>query len=184
MSSPADTSRISIAANRVSFITLYKPVFSCSSCFQGATGALFGLAIITYLARTYIRTRVLKQFFMEDALLSFAVVCLCATTGMAYASMQNQYDALAAIILYIAGFDAPIPRIMKLDNAATTLWWCVIYPVKLAFLFFFRRLIIRWRNLYRWWWCAMAFTAVALAVSVAAGWLTCPYVTLDGIICE
>lgn len=150
---------------------------------------MFGLAIITYVIRTYIRTRVLNQFFTEDALLSFAVVCLCTTTALAYTNMQNQYDALAAI-LHNAGFNAlldlldTIPRILKMENAASMLWWCVIFPVKLAFLFFFRRLIIRWRKLYIWWWCAMASTVIALAVSVTVDWLTCPYMTLDGVICE
>ena len=157
--------------------------------FQGITSATFGLAIITFITRTYIRTLILKQFLTEDVLLSFAVVCLCATTALSYRSMQDQYDALA-VILHNAGFEAlyslidRIPTDSKLENAASTLWWCVIYPVKMAFLFFFRRLILRRRNLYIWWWCAVGFTASAMAVSVAADWLTCPYFTLEGVLCE
>lgn len=150
---------------------------------------MFGLAIITYVTRTYIRIRILKQFFTEDALLSFAVICLCATTALAYVGLQNQYDILAAILHNVSAeslFDLfdDIPRTSKLENAGPTLWWCVIFPVKLAWLFFFRRLIIRWKNLYIWWWCATAITLAALAASLAADWLTCPYFTAAKVLCK
>lgn len=150
---------------------------------------MFGLAIITYVTRAYIRARILKQFLAEDALLLLAVVCLCGTTALTYKSMQNQYDALAAI-LHNAGSDAlvglinEIPTTSKLENAAATLWWGVIFPVKLAFLFFFRRLIARWHSLSIWWGCAMALTVAAFAVSIAADWLTCPYFDVIKILCE
>ncbi|KAL8906158.1 MAG: hypothetical protein Q9207_002191 [Kuettlingeria erythrocarpa] len=110
------------------------------------TGALFGIALIAYAARTYIRTFVVKQFLVEDGLLLFAVVCLCGTTGLAFRNMPSLYNILAVIL---HGPDLQrlvetlheIPEISKRNNAAATLWWAVIYPVKLAFLFFFRRLI-------------------------------------------
>ena len=125
----------------------------------------------------------------EDALLLFAVVCLCVTTALAYSDMQDQYNIVAAI-LHSASFDLlnglldRIPTMAKLQNAVSMLWWCVLFPVKMAFLFFFRRLILRWRNLYMWWWCAIVLTVSALAVSVTAIWLTCPYFTLQGMLCE
>lgn len=77
-----------------------------------------------------------------------------------------------------------VPKIAKLSNSASTLWWFVIFPVKLSYLFFFRRLILRLRNLKIWWWCVVPFTIAAGLACLAASWLTCPYFTLQGVMCE
>ena len=114
---------------------------------------------------------------------------LCAATGLAYATLTAQY-ALLQLVLH--GFQdaldfellGEIPRISKQENAATNIWWLVIFSVKLAFLFFFRRLTSRLRSLRVWWWFATILTIVAGLVSVAASWLTCPYFTVEGLLCE
>ena len=119
----------------------------------------------------------------------FAVLCLCGTTSLVYITLQNQYDSLAVILhgaesgLLLNLLDK-IPEIAKESNAAATLWWFVIFPVKLAFLFFFRRLISRLRDLNIWWWCVLTFTVLAGLVSIAAAWLTYPYSTLEGVLCK
>ncbi|MCJ1389307.1 hypothetical protein MMC18_002163 [Xylographa bjoerkii] len=169
MSQTETTPRISITANRA------------------VTGTLFGVAIISYATRTYIRAIFLKQFSTEDGFLLFAVICLCCATGLAYSSMQAQYDSLAVIIngaeggLIFTLLDE-LPQISKEENAAATLWWFVIVPVKMAYLFFFRRLISRLRNFNIWWWCVIAFTIPAGLACVAASWLTCPYFTATGVL--
>jgi hypothetical protein len=161
------------------------------------TGFLFGLALITYLTRAYIRARILKQFSIEDFLLLFAIVCLIATTGLGFATLQDQYDAqnlqiilndpnsnqLYELIDEIPNIDHDI-RAAKTENAAGTLWWFVIFPVKLAYLFFFRRLIFRIYRLNVWWWFVVCFTIPAGFTCVAAAWLTCPYFTLEGVLCK
>lgn len=103
--------------------------------------------------------------------------------------MPYQYGDLAAILhkeglAALLSLLATVERSSKLENSAATLWFLVIFGVKLAFLFFFRRLIIRWRNLYIWWWFATAFVVSAFIVSLVADWLTCPYFTVDGVLCE
>ena len=152
------------------------------------TGTLFGIAIITYIIHAYIRARIQKQFGIEDALLLFAVICLCGTTGVAFATLQGDYDSIQVILhaeldLLLDVLDK-VPKIAKMSNAASTLWWFVIFPVKLAYLFFFRRLIVRLRNLKIWWWCVVPFTIAAGLASLTASWLTCPYFTLEGVMCE
>ena len=150
---------------------------------------LFGLAIITHATRTYIRARILKQFSTEDVFLLFAVICLCCSTGLAYSAMQNLYDSLAVILhggqsgLIFSILDH-LPETSKETNAETTLWWLVIFPVKLAYLFFFRRLISRLRDLNTWWWCVIVFTVPAGLISIAVCWLTCPYFTIKGVLCK
>ena len=128
---------------------------------QGVSGALFGLAVITAITRTYIRARILKQWGIEDGLLAFAVVCLCGTTVLNYLTVDYLYNALDVILLgtgnSLGELLAQIPLMTKEADAAAALWWLVIFPVKLAYLFFFRRLIIRLEGLSRWWWCVMVF---------------------------
>lgn len=104
--------------------------------------------------------------------------------------MSYQYDAIAVILhsgLNEAHFDRLLevaPTIVKETNAAITLWWFVIFPVKLAYLLFFRRLISRVPNLNIWWWFVAIFTVAAGCTCLAASWLTCPHFTLEGVHCE
>lgn len=99
---------------------------------------------------------------IEDTLLAFAVLCLCATTVLSYLAVDYLYDALDVILLK-GGQDlgkllAEVPKMTRISEAAACLWWMVIFPVKLAYLFFFRRLIVHLRALYIWWWCVFVFT--------------------------
>ena len=150
---------------------------------------MFGLAIIAFVIRSYIRIRIYKKVFVEDFLLLFAVVCLCVATALAYVTLPGQYASLQVIL---HGFDnglafgllGKIPEVSKEENVASTIWWLVIFPVKLAFLFFFRRLISRMRGLNLWWWCSTAFTVIAGLVCVVANWLTCPYFSIAGVLCK
>ena len=125
------------------------------------TGTLFGLAILAAIARAYIRARILKQLAIEDGLLLFAVICLCATTILNYVALSNLYNALDVILLgsgtQLGNLLGEVPTESKEQDAAATLWWLVIFPVKLAYLFFFRKFILRVRVLNTWWWCVIAF---------------------------
>lgn len=149
--------------------------------------ALFCLAIIAYITRAYIRAGILKQFSIDDAFLLFAVICLCAVTGLAYASLPHLYSSFAVILHNAEAsivFDllVQVPTISRESNAAATLWWFVLFPVKLAYLCFFRRLIFRVRGLNIWWWCVLVSTIISCLVSIAATWLTCPYFDLAGVL--
>lgn len=169
------------------------------SALQAVTGILFGFAIISYVTRAYIRARILKQFHVEDALLAFAVLLLVGSTAIGYITMPDQYRALRLqAILHDAGsgndhtfeilqefnqVDRDITA-AKMENGVTTVWFFLLFAVKLSYLCFFRRLIYRVQSLNIWWWCVTAFTIPAGLVCIAAAWLTCPYFTLHGILCE
>ena len=150
---------------------------------------MFGLAIVAFSIRGYIRIRIHQKVQVEDFILLFAVVCLCAVTGLVYATLPAMY---ALIQLVFHGFEndlafdllGEIPSVSKKQNFAQNIWWLVIFSVKIAFLFFFRRLISRLRGLNIWWWVATTLTILAGLVSIAASWLTCPYFTIEGLLCE
>ncbi|KAI4136964.1 MAG: hypothetical protein LQ341_005353 [Variospora aurantia] len=159
------SSSISIAANQ--FSSLDDLVEILNQLISGEH------TLMAYAARTYIRTFVVKQFLVEDALLLLAVVCLCGSTALAFSNMHSLYNILAVILHgpdlgQLVDTLNQIPEVSKRNNAASTLWWCVIYPVKLAFLFFFRRLIVRLPKLYMWWWLALPITVLAWAGALIA----------------
>ena len=152
-------------------------------------GALFGLAMIAFVIRSFIHLRINKQIHAEDFILLFAVACLCALTGLKYSSLVAQYDLFPELLNGLGGdlaFDVwgEITRTWKVENSEEILEFLVIYLVKLAYLFFFRRLIFRLRNLNNWWWVATSLTIVTGLVSEAAVWWTCPRFSVENLLCE
>ncbi|KAL8641516.1 MAG: hypothetical protein Q9228_001679 [Teloschistes exilis] len=97
----------------------------------------------------------MKQFFTEDFMLAFAVICLCGSTALVVASLQEQYDELA-VILHSSTFDPTLefieklPKTLAMNNAASTLWWLVIFPVKLAFFGLVNMPVCRDEGDYQW----------------------------------
>lgn len=140
--------------------------------------------MVAFLIRGYIRIRIHQKVQVEDYILLFAVVCLCALSGLTYATLPALYALVQQYRLRNdLAFDL-LGEIPKQQNAAQNIWWLVIFSVKIAFLFFFRRLISRLRGLYIWWRVATTLTILAGLVSIAASWLTCPYFTIEGVLCE
>lgn len=141
----------------------------------------------TYAIRNYVRICVLKQFSAEDYLLLLAAVCLTAATGLTYAAIPYQYNSLQVILegdfSLLSKLLSKVPQISKEENAAACLWWFVIFPVKLAYLIFFRRLIIHQRVLKMWWWFSIVFTVLAGIACLIAAWMTCPYFTTNKVLC-
>lgn len=148
------------------------------------TATLFGLALLTYAARTYIRTFIVRQVFVEDGLLLFAVICLCVVTVLDLKDTQLLYDSHGPDLALLMRTLAEIPETARRTKAAPVLWWCVVFPAKLAFLFFFRRLIVRLPTLYMWWWCALAITLLSWVASTIAEILICSSVSLHLALCR
>lgn len=125
------------------------------------TGALFGLAILAAIARAYIRARILKQIAIEDGILLFAILCLSATTVLHYVTTSYLYIALRTTTLSPGSQLEDSLRGITIDTkkeyAIGILWWLVIFSVKLAYLVFFRKLVLHLRALTIWWWCVIAF---------------------------
>lgn len=164
---------------------------------KGVTGTLFGLAIISYLCRLYIQLYVFKRFPTEDWVLLFAVIVLIGTTILFYVTLPNLYNALR-VVLEGAGSSLllkvleEIPTESREANAMSTLWWFVLFPVKIAYLIFFKKLISRLKHLTRYWWFVLAFMVFkyeyiimqfeayrlqipALIICEVVSWQTCPY---------
>lgn len=189
MSQLETTSRIPLTANRVRLTANFlHPQTIGSLFFKGVTGALFGLAIITYGIRTYVRACILRQFSAEYVFLLLGVVCLCGGISLIFHTMAYHYDLLAVLLdgrenKLSFDFIKAIPMISKEINAAHTLGWCVLFSVKLTYLLFFRRLISRVHNLNTWWWFVFIFTIAAGCTCLAVVWINCPYFTIKRMLC-
>lgn len=129
MPQAGNSSQVPITANKVRSRIVHSVKYPVVRLIlrQGVTGALFGLAIIAFIIRSYICFRARMKVHVEDFILLFAVVCLCAATGLAFVTLTAQY---AMLQLVLHGFEddlafevlGEIPRISKQENAATTLW--------------------------------------------------------------
>lgn len=204
--------RISMPANQVSsHIYLFETYNSTyhdraeaeQNTYQGATGALFGIAIMSFALRLYIQIRVLRRFAAEDWILVAATACLVACTGFYYDHLQYTYNSLRASLdgfqeVSLLEIIQDVPVQLKTATILLTLWWVTIFAVKMGYLLFFRKLIFRVRGLMRWWWVVMGFMVsigffplsfdirhlsttdtsmqgVAFIVNVVVSAITCPY---------
>ncbi|KAL9047918.1 MAG: hypothetical protein Q9162_007912 [Coniocarpon cinnabarinum] len=147
---------------------------------RAATGVIFGIAMCAYAFRCYVQLVVHKRFPAEDWLLLFSVVILIAATIIYYIQVALLYDALGVIL---HGFGSSlfgetlkkIPRESKLSNALDTLWWVILFSVKVAYLLFFRKLISRLTYLKRYWWFVVGFLFPAFVICEVVSWQTCPW---------
>lgn len=119
--------------------------------------------------RTYIRFIKLKQFAIEDGLLLFAVAILGGVTVVYYLALNNMYELIDPILLglgdqLLSDIFKNISTESKESNAVAILSWLVIFPIKFAYLFFFRKLVSRLGKIETWWWCVVVFMVCAESV--------------------
>ena len=112
--------------------------------------------------RTYVRTRIVKQFFLEDGLLLASIVILIATTGVCFASLVGMYESIDIILIgasstVLTEFIEHFTTEAKETNAMSVLWWLILFPIKVAYMSFFHKLTAQLRNLRIWWWCVSGF---------------------------
>ncbi|MCJ1263648.1 hypothetical protein MMC22_003518 [Lobaria immixta] len=143
----------------------------------GVIGAFFGLALIMATARTVIRVQKFGRVFVDDYFFFLAVVCLIASNGIYFWMVPSVYN-FAAMPARLEPLPADFIKSATLANIAyvpTDLAWTTVFAVKFSFLFFFRNLIRRLRNLEILWWCVLV-----ACVPVAIVCICMPGKCLDG----
>jgi len=147
---------------------------------QAASIALFVLAILGSIARIAIRLHYQKRLYVDDAFLLVAVLCLCVSMALLFLFTPSMYFVEALITnsetLYIpADFLHQAFQFQKLSDAYLVLTYNTIFAVKFSFIFFFRILINRVRQMRIYWWVVAATTGVVWAYGVIGIFITCPY---------
>lgn len=127
---------------------------------------MFGVAILTTAIRIYIRAFKVKQFAIEDGILLWAVVVLCGVTTLCYVALPDLYILINLRSSHLEGeklLDVfkKLPVEAKEFIAVAKLWSLVLFSIKLAYLFFFRKLVCRLKKLKIWWWCVTIFMVSA-----------------------
>lgn len=145
-------------------------------------GVFFGLALIMTAARTAIRVHRFRRVFVDDYFLFLAVASLIASTGLFFSLILFVYT-FAAVAAGPAGLEsAPLDYINAAINAtnvayaADALACTTVFAVKLSFLFFFRHLIQRLRDLKILWWCVLMICIPVGIVCICLPFIVCPYV--------
>ncbi|CAO1598713.1 hypothetical protein XANCAGTX0491_002473 [Xanthoria calcicola] len=72
-------------------------------------------------------------------------------------------------------FFRPVYQYLKWITVNQTLAWSSIMAVKFSFLFHFRKLIDRIPPLITYWWCVVAFNAIAWGYGFSTYFLICPH---------
>ena len=129
---------------------------------QGATGALFGIALIAYCFRLYVQLRILKQFEAADWIILLAVACLITCTVFNFVNLGYTYRGESLSIYGLAGNSIEqiikdVPIQLKTDTVLLDLWWLTVFAVKMGYLLFFRKLTFRVQRLTKWWWVVCGF---------------------------
>jgi len=181
MSSNDDAGKISknsfIVSSQLSFLP---PPFTLTNPSKAASIALFVLAIVGSIARIAIRLHYQKRLYIDDAFLSLAVICLCASIALLFLLTPSMY-LVEALITNHANLDIPSDflyqsfQFQKLSDAYLVLTYNTIFAVKFSFIFFFRILTSRLRQMRIYWWVVAATTGVVWVYGVIGIFITCPY---------
>lgn len=146
------------------------------AAFRASIGVLLGLAILLACTRTYIRYQRFRRFFTDDFFLFLATLSLIIGTSLTYVNLPYIYTQVnieGKIITPPVDFVQEFITEEKLLYASTIFLWLAVFGVKFSFLFLFRSLISRIRNLITWWWCVFAMMIPIWAVCECGLFMSC-----------
>lgn len=128
------------------------------------------IALFFVFVRTVIRFRYQKQFFLDDVVLYFGVICLCVAVGLLLQFSEAMYAAEDYVITSASGYNrwSELARFQKNSDAYMALTYTTLFLVKFSFLLFFRILVRRVRKMIIYWWTVLAIMIVAWPVSIVA----------------
>lgn len=133
----------------------------------------FAIALSFVFARTGIRLRYQKRLFIDDIFLYFGVICLCAALGL---YLEFSKDMFLNEALMTKPLQTKLPsdylsiwiRFHKMSASYLALTYTTIFSVKFSFLFFFRTLTQRARQMVIYWWMVLFILVVTWIITVVA----------------
>lgn len=116
------------------------------------------------------RWKVFRKFFIDDAFVVLAYLLLLAFACYWQVRLKSFYIVLEVA----AGHELPGPdfihhfyHFLRVHIFATITYGCSLWSVKLAFLFFFKRLGHNIRYQYITWWIVFSWNIVAFIIFLA-----------------
>lgn len=150
-------------------------------------GTIFGIAFLAAISRTTVQIKKRRPLSVDDAFFAFACVCLCASTALLFQLMGALYFEQKLVLdpnsIFLTTAFQIIPELLgtqRLSYAHLTLTWTVIFSVKFSFMFFFKNLIKRVKNLNIYWRVVVWINAVSYFLCISDVFISCPHITLAG----
>ncbi|KAN0072958.1 hypothetical protein V8E54_009072 [Elaphomyces granulatus] len=140
-----------------------------------AACAMIIVASIFFFARLGLRLFKSVPFQLEDLFILLAFLSFLALAIgyiVAAPAMYRVTDATSGMHFYGTIFQDG-DFMLKIFFANTLLLWCVLWAVKLSFLFLYRRLFLGLSGQIQWWWAVFVFTVIVFIVCVVSNFTAC-----------
>ncbi|PWY92220.1 hypothetical protein BO70DRAFT_402066 [Aspergillus heteromorphus CBS 117.55] len=153
------------------------------------TGIFFGIAVLSFLGRIFIRLFTRRRLYIDDGFLSFAFATLCGGTVLGYLRIYIVYLQFAvlqgdlAATEIVASDPGQHARQFAYNLAYIVLLWTTVFAVKWCYLAFFHPLLVGMsRGFVFFYWFTIGASVVAWILSVAvAPVIPCPYVGMTAV---
>ena len=131
-----------------------------------------------------LQVRVHRRLQLDDWLLLFACLTLTVGTVLVLVNIEVLFFGEAVglnpgLIQFPADIVQRLDSYQRLYYTYPTLAWTTIFSVKLAYLYFFRRLVDRLRSLIIYWRVIVVSTVVFYLSCVISIYIACPLKGLD-----
>jgi len=147
------------------------------TAFTGVTVSMVVLATTLAIYRTYLQLRSHHRLDSDDYCLVFANAALIAVVSYTCAN-RDQFYGQVSVSLGISPVPADIIDLfvayLKLETVMYVLQWCTIYSIKLSYLLFFKKLLVRVRpSIHIWWWIVTVVLGCSAITSIVFPFYIC-----------
>ncbi|KAF2197974.1 hypothetical protein GQ43DRAFT_494580 [Delitschia confertaspora ATCC 74209] len=158
--------------------------------FKTATTILFGIALLSVIARVVLKLLHRRKFSLDDYILFVGTACLIAGTGVLFYDFEYLYlgPAIQADPTLMSQLDSDSLRMLvnneiKHLDAFFPLLWTTIFCVKFSFLAFFRSLIDNMKTITIYYRVTIALSVVSWAYIFCEPFIICPHSGAASVSC-
>ncbi len=134
------------------------------------------ICILSSTSRLYLKLRSHRHLELDDGFLLLAVITSISAWVLVWQFRDLVYLQMELVLGMKAIELADADRMLsyfKLYNASLVLSWTSVYSVKLSFIFFFRKLILRVRVLEIYWWVVLGVVVPTACFAAGFGFFIC-----------
>lgn len=152
----------------------------CCFSLHASISVLFGLAVLATFTRFLTRLVSRRRLYLDDLFVLFALVCLCAGTGLMIHSYKivfvDEAAATTSTFVIVPSQLSSLFGSLTTIDALFCIVWTATFSIKASFLALFGQLIKRVaRKLTIYYWCTVTLTFLAWAFFEYEDFIVCPY---------
>ena len=132
------------------------------------------------IGRTVTKALRFRRVFFDDIFFFFSIIFLIVGTILAWVELpyttylETLTLGTVTEAFSVSDFVDNLDNEVKLSDASDAMLNACNYSVKLSFLFFFKGLLRRLRELMIWWWCVLVYVILAGLAAILATAAVCP----------